>query len=45
MTTVIKNFWMDTSSYTSVKLNWLENPIARRNPSQKNDEYDQDILK
>jgi hypothetical protein len=36
---------MDTSSYTRVNLNRLDNPIARKNPSQKNEEYDQDILK
>ena len=45
MTTVIKNFLIDTSSYTRVILSRLENPIARKNPSQKNEEYDQDILK
>jgi hypothetical protein len=43
MTTVIKNFLMDTSSYTRVNLNRLENPIARKNPLQKNEEYDQDL--
>jgi hypothetical protein len=44
MTTVIKKFLMDTSSNTRVDLNRLENPIARKNPSQKIEEYDQDIF-
>ncbi len=48
MTTVIKNFLMDTSSYTRVILTQflsrLENLIARKNPSQKNEENDQDIF-